>query len=52
MTVIAMTREIGSFELDLAAGLAASLGLETVHSDSVANSIAERLEVAESAALR
>jgi hypothetical protein len=42
MTVIAMTREIGSFGLDVAAGLAAGLGLEIIQSDTVANSIAER----------
>jgi cytidylate kinase len=52
MTVIAMTREIGSFGLDVAAGLAARLGLEIIQSDTVANSIAERLGVEESAVLR
>jgi cytidylate kinase len=51
MTVIAMTREIGSFGLDVAAGLAARLGLEIIQSDTVANSIAERLGVDESAVL-
>src|ERR1700730_796013 len=51
-TVIAMTREIGSFGNDVAAGLAARLGLEIVQSDVVANSIAKRLRVDESAVLR
>ena len=52
MTVIAMTREIGSFGLDVAAGLAARLGLKIIQSDIVANNIAERLGVDESAVLR
>jgi cytidylate kinase len=52
MAVIAMTREIGSFGLDVAAGLAAKLGLEIIQSDTVANSIAGRLGVEESAVLR
>src|ERR1700694_3012118 len=52
MTVIAMTREIGSFGLDVAAGLAATLGLKIIQSDTVANSIAERRRVNESAVLR
>jgi cytidylate kinase len=52
MTVIAMTREIGSFGNDVAAGLATSLGLNVVQSDAVANSIAKRLGVDECAVLR
>jgi cytidylate kinase len=52
MTVIAMTREIGSHGLDVAAGLAAALGLEIIQSDTVANSIAGRLGVDERAVLR
>jgi len=52
MTVIAMTREIGSFGMDVAAGLAARLGLEIIQSDIVATTIAERLGVEESAVLR
>jgi hypothetical protein len=51
MTVIAMTREIGSFGMDVAAGLAAKLGLKIIQSDTVANCIAERLGVNESAVL-
>ena len=42
MTVIAMTREIGSFGTDVAAGLAARLGLRIIQSDIGANSIAKR----------
>ena len=52
MTVIAMTREIGSYGLDVAAGLAATLGLKIIHSDTVADSIAKRLGVDERAVLR
>jgi Cytidylate kinase-like family len=52
MTVIAMTREIGSFGLDVAAGVAARLGLKVIQSDIVANSVAERLGVGENAVLR
>jgi cytidylate kinase len=52
VTIIAMTREIGSFGLDVAAGLAARLGLEIIQSDILANSIAKRFGVDESAVLR
>jgi cytidylate kinase len=52
MTVIAMTREIGSYGLDVAAGLAVTLGLKIIQSDIVANSIAERLGADEGAVLR
>jgi cytidylate kinase len=52
MTVIAMTREIGSLGTDVAAVLAHRLGLKIVHSEIVANNIAERLGVEESALLR
>jgi cytidylate kinase len=52
MTVIAMTRELGSYGLDVAAGLAASLGLEIVQSDIVADTVAKRLGVDEGAVLR
>jgi cytidylate kinase len=51
VTVIAVTREIGSFGMDVAAGLAATLGLKIIQSDTVANCIAERLGVNESAVL-
>jgi cytidylate kinase len=52
MTVIAMTREIGSRGMDVAAGLSATLGLKIIQSDSVANCVAERLGVNESTVLR
>jgi cytidylate kinase len=52
MTVIAMTREIGSLGTDVAAGLASQLGLRIIHSEIVANNIAQRLGVEESALLR
>jgi cytidylate kinase len=52
MTVIAMTREIGSYGLDVAAGLATTLGLKIIQSDTLANSIAERLGADETAVLR
>jgi cytidylate kinase len=52
MTVIAMTREIGSLGTDVAAGLASRLGLKIIHSEIVANNIAERLGVEERAVLR
>src|ERR1700730_10889490 len=52
MTVIAMTREIGSFGLDVAAGLATRLRPEIIQYDIVANRIAKRLGVDESAVLR
>jgi cytidylate kinase len=51
MTVIAMTREIGSRGMEVAAGLSATLGLKIIQSDTVANCIAERLGVKESAVL-
>src|SRR5262245_52157651 len=51
MTVIAMTREIGSFGMDVAAGVAARLGLEIIQSNIVVTTIAERLGVDESAVL-
>jgi cytidylate kinase len=52
MTVIAMTREIGSLGTEVADGLAARLGLKIIHSDIVASSIAARLGVDASAVLR
>jgi cytidylate kinase len=52
MTVIAMTREIGSLGTDVAAELAHRLGLKIIHSEIAANNIAERLGVEESALLR
>jgi hypothetical protein len=52
MTVIAMTREIGSLGTEVATGLADRLGLKIIHSEIVANNIAERLGVEERALLR
>jgi len=52
MTVIAMTREIGSLGTDVAAGVAKELDLKIVHSEIVTNQIAERLGVEESAVQR
>jgi hypothetical protein len=43
MTVIAMTREIGSRGMEVAAGVAARLGLKIVRSETIANGVAERL---------
>jgi hypothetical protein len=37
MTVIAMTREVGSLGTDVAAGLAEELRLKIIHSEIVAN---------------
>ena len=52
MTVIAMTREIGSLGTEVAAGVAKRLGLEIVRSEVAANNVARRLGVAESAVAR
>ena len=52
MTVIAMTRELGSLGTEVATGVANRLGLKIVHSEIVANQVAERLGVDERAVLR
>lgn len=52
MTVIAMTREMGSLGKDVAAGLAMSLDIEVVHHELVERHLAERLETSESAVHR
>jgi cytidylate kinase len=52
MTVIAMTREIGSLGTEVAARVAKRLGLEIVRSEVAANNVARRLGVAESAVAR
>jgi cytidylate kinase len=52
MTVIAMTREIGSLGMEVAAGLAARLGLKIIHSEIVADSVAERLGIESKSFLR
>jgi hypothetical protein len=45
MTVIAMTREMGSLGKDVAAGLADQMGLTVVHHELVEHNLAERLGV-------
>lgn len=52
MTVIAMTREMGTRGKDIAAGVAESLGLEVVHHELVERHVAERLHTSESAVHR
>jgi cytidylate kinase len=52
MPVIAMTREIGSRGMEVAAGVAARLGLKIIRSETVADSVAERLGIEPSAFLR
>jgi cytidylate kinase len=52
MTVIAMTREIGSLGTDVAAGLTARLGLKIIRSELVADSVADRLGIKAKAFLR
>jgi cytidylate kinase len=52
MTVIAMTREIGSLGTVVAERLAARLGLKIIHSEVVAQGVAERLGVEAGAVLR
>jgi cytidylate kinase len=52
MTVIAMTREIGSLGTVVAERLAARLGLKVIHSEAVAEGVAERLGVEAGAVLR
>jgi len=45
MTVIAMTRQPGSLGSEVANGIAGRLGLKIIHSEIVANNVAERLGV-------
>jgi cytidylate kinase len=52
MTIIAMTREIGSHGSDVAAGVAATLGLEIINSEIVVPQVAGSLGVEESAVQR
>ncbi len=52
MTVIAMTRQRGCLGTEVANGIAGRLGLKIIHSEIVANNVAERLGVEESAVLR
>jgi tripartite-type tricarboxylate transporter receptor subunit TctC/cytidylate kinase len=52
MTVIAMTREIGSHGLDVSSAIARELGLRVVNSEIVASSVASNLGIKESAVQR
>jgi cytidylate kinase len=52
MTVIAMTREVGSLGTDVAAGLANKLGLKIIQSEIVANPVAQRLGVEQGVVMR
>jgi len=52
MTVIAMTREIGSHGYEVAAGVAATLGLEIINSEIVAPHVAESLGMEQSTVQR
>lgn len=52
MTVIAMTREMGTRGKDVAAALAARLGIEVIHHELVERQLAERLNMSESAVHR
>ena len=45
MTVIAMTREMGTLGKDVAAGVAEQLGLEIIHHELVESDVAKRLEI-------
>ncbi|NNE22202.1 MAG: BON domain-containing protein [Rhizobiales bacterium] len=48
MTVIAMTREMGSLGKDVALGLSVQLGFAVVHHELVEREVAERMDVRES----
>src|ERR1700685_272605 len=52
MTVIAMTRELGSLGTEVAAGIAAKLNLRIIHSEIVTNQVAERLGIEQSTVTR
>jgi cytidylate kinase len=52
MTVIAITREIGSLGTEVAAGVAKRLGLEIIRSEVASKNVARRLGVAESSVTR
>jgi cytidylate kinase len=52
MTVVAMTREIGSHGSEVAAGVAAALGLEIINSEIVVPHVAGRIGVEQSAVQR
>lgn len=48
MTVITMTREMGSLGKDVAAGVAREMGLEVIHHEVVERDVAERMKLGES----
>ncbi len=52
MTVIAMTREMGTRGKDIATGVAETLGLEVVHHELVEQHVAERMDLSENAVHR
>src|SRR5215468_12023635 len=52
MIVIAMTRQLGCLGTEVANGIADRLGLKIIHSEIVANNVAERLGVGEGSVLR
>ena len=52
MTVIAMTREMGTLGKDVAQGIADTLGLKVIHSELVEHDLAGKLELEESAVHR
>jgi cytidylate kinase len=52
MTVIAMTRQLGCLETEVANGIADRLGLKIIHSEIIAGHVAERLGVEEGTVLR
>jgi cytidylate kinase len=52
VTLIAMTREMGSLGKDVAAGVATELGLQVIHSEIVEQGVAGRMGVNESAVHR
>jgi len=52
MTVIAMTREIGSRGMEVAERVASKLGLKIIRSEMVADSVAKRLGIDAQAFLR
>lgn len=52
MTVIAMTRELGTLGQEVAAHVAGELGLEVVHDELIESHLAERLQLDEAAVRR
>jgi hypothetical protein len=52
MIVIAMTRQLGCLGTEVANGIAGRLGLKIIHSEIVADNVAERLGVEEGTVLR